>query len=139
MHDPCYANDWNVRERSIFELMLAKLPTIHHRHTDVQEHDTRTSLSHQGEGFRAIFRCVSFVAVGAEEEQDHPPHGAVVVHDQHAWHQKGSWQKRGQLSTAFVGPEIPDRLEVRRSIAAQRVSSGVFFCARGNNFLRGKV
>ena len=63
MHDPCYANDWNVRERRICELLLAKLPAIHQRHVDVQEHKAGAPLPHEGEGFRAIVRGFSFVTL----------------------------------------------------------------------------
>jgi hypothetical protein len=63
MHDPCYANDWHVRERRICELLLAKLPAIHQRHVDVQQHKAGAPLPHEGEGFRAIVRGFSFVTV----------------------------------------------------------------------------
>ena len=62
MHDPRHANDRHVRERRAFELLLAKLPAIHQRHVDVQEHKAGAPLPHQGEGFRTIFRGFSFVA-----------------------------------------------------------------------------
>ena len=63
MHHSCHADDGNVRERRVSELMLAKLPTIHQRHVDVQEHKARAPLPHHGEGFRAILRGLVFVTL----------------------------------------------------------------------------
>jgi hypothetical protein len=63
MHYPRHAHDWDVRERRVFELLLAKLPAIHQRHLDIQEHEAGTPLLHQGKGFRAIVRGFSFVTL----------------------------------------------------------------------------
>ena len=63
MHDPRQADDWHVRECRVFKLLLAKLPAIHQRHVDVQEHKAGAPLPHQGEGFRTIFRGFSFVTL----------------------------------------------------------------------------
>ena len=52
-----------MRQRRPCLVLLAKLPAIHQRHVDVQEHEAGAPLPHQGEGFRAIFRGFSFVAV----------------------------------------------------------------------------
>ena len=80
------ADDRNPGESWIAELLFAKLPSVHSRHLQIEEHQTWDPLPHLLEGLEAVGSAHRFVARGREQQLHELANIVIIFHNQHAGH-----------------------------------------------------